>query len=319
MAKVSVIVPIYGAELYIERCVRSLFEQTLKDMEFILIDDCSPDRSIEILRFVLNDYPQRKNQVKIIKLPCNSKQAVARNNGLKYVSGEYVIHCDPDDWVDDIYYESLYKKAKSGNFDIVVSDYVLCGSNFTERVIVSKYKNPLEILENNKFYSFSLCNHLVKLSVVKGNNINFYEGINFMEDFGFLSRVFFFSKTIGYIDEAVYYYNKDNPESITKKLASVEIMEQRTQCVKLVEEFYRNQGFDPYKLGLLMRTKRDIRDTFLQQNKYKEWVKTFPEVSKWCLLNSDASLSYRILYYILSKCSYRLIKYVFSLKQLTKK
>ena len=72
MPKVSVIVPVFGVEKYIERCARSLFEQTLDDMEFIFVDDCTPDCSIEILKDVLSSYPQRQVQTRIYRMPCNS-------------------------------------------------------------------------------------------------------------------------------------------------------------------------------------------------------------------------------------------------------
>lgn len=83
MPKVSIIVPVYGVEKYIERCCRSLFEQTLDDIEYLFIDDCSPDRSIEILKKVLDEYPHRKNQVHIHRMGKNSGQAAVRKWGMR--------------------------------------------------------------------------------------------------------------------------------------------------------------------------------------------------------------------------------------------
>ena len=88
MPKVSVIVPVYGVEKYIERCARSLFEQTLDDIEYIFVDDCSPDRSIEILNQVIGEYPGRKDQVQIIHHASNQGLALARQTGLKAATGE---------------------------------------------------------------------------------------------------------------------------------------------------------------------------------------------------------------------------------------
>ena len=105
MPKVSIIIPVYGVEKYIERCARSLFEQTLDDIEYLFIDDCTPDKSVEILKRVLEEYPHRKSQVVIHRMEQNSGQAKVREWGMQNATGEYVIHCDSDDWVDIHMYE----------------------------------------------------------------------------------------------------------------------------------------------------------------------------------------------------------------------
>jgi len=122
-AKVSVVIPVYGVEKYIERCVRTLFGQTLDDMEFIFVNDCTPDCSIDLLCSVLEEFPQRKEQVRIINQPHNMGAAKAREVGIKAATGEYIIHCDSDDWVDCDMYRQMYEKAKADNLD-----YVICRS-----------------------------------------------------------------------------------------------------------------------------------------------------------------------------------------------
>ena len=81
MPKVSVVIPVYGVEKYIERCARSLFEQTLDDIEYIFVNDCTKDRSIDILNEVINDYPARKQQVRIVHHEENKGSALARLSG----------------------------------------------------------------------------------------------------------------------------------------------------------------------------------------------------------------------------------------------
>ena len=109
MPKVSVIIPVYNVEKYIEKCARSLFEQTLDDIEYIFIDDCSPDNSMLVLSKVLKSYPKREAQVRIIRNPENKGVAYSRTIGMKAATGEYMIHCDPDDWVDKELYQNMYK------------------------------------------------------------------------------------------------------------------------------------------------------------------------------------------------------------------
>ena len=106
--KVSVIVLIYKVEKYIERCARSLFCQTMQDIEYVFVNDCTPDCSIQILQSVIDEYPQRKSDIKIISHEKNMGSGVARNTGLEVADGEYIIYCDGDDWVDPDMYEKLY-------------------------------------------------------------------------------------------------------------------------------------------------------------------------------------------------------------------
>lgn len=125
MPKISVIIPVYNAEKYIERCIRSLFEQTLDDIEYLFIDDCTQDRSIEIVKQILEEYPKRKLQVIIHRMEQNSGQAKVREWGMKNATGMYVIHCDSDDWVEHNMLDELYNCAVSLRADIVFCDYFL--------------------------------------------------------------------------------------------------------------------------------------------------------------------------------------------------
>ena len=97
--KVSILVPVYGVEKYIERCARSLFEQTYDNIEYIFVDDCTKDRSIVILQKVLEGYPNRKNQVKILHHEKNRGLSAARNTALDASTGDYLMHVDSDDYL----------------------------------------------------------------------------------------------------------------------------------------------------------------------------------------------------------------------------
>ncbi|MBP5211144.1 MAG: glycosyltransferase family 2 protein [Bacteroidales bacterium] len=99
MAAVSVIVLVYNVRDYIAQCARSLFGQTLEDIEYIFVDDCSGDESIEILEKILEEeFPERKGSVKILRNDRNRGQAWCRRLAVENAAGEYIIHCDSDDW-----------------------------------------------------------------------------------------------------------------------------------------------------------------------------------------------------------------------------
>lgn len=115
MVKVSIIVPFFNTEKYIEKCLNSLVNQTLSDIEIICVNDGSTDNSmITVRRFALKD-----SRIKIIEQQ-NLKQGAARNNGMKIAQGEYIGFVDSDDWVDLDYFERLYNAAKKYDSDIAL-------------------------------------------------------------------------------------------------------------------------------------------------------------------------------------------------------
>ena len=123
MPKVSVIVLIYNTGKFLERCVRSLMEQTLTDIEYVFVDDASTDNSLTVLEKTLADYPDRKPFVKLIRNEHNLGQAASRIEAIKITTGEYVIHCDSDEYVDKRMYEVLYNKAVNEHLDMVCCDF----------------------------------------------------------------------------------------------------------------------------------------------------------------------------------------------------
>ena len=125
MPAVSVIIPVYKVEPYIARCARALFSQTMEDLEFIFVDDCTPDASIAVMREVLQEFPERKEQVVVYRMPQNSGLVAVRMQGLALARGEYVIHCDSDDAVDPEAYQLMYEKAVAEDLDIVTCDFRL--------------------------------------------------------------------------------------------------------------------------------------------------------------------------------------------------
>ena len=122
---VSVIIPVYNAEQHIKRCCESLFAQSLRDIEYIFVNDGSSDQSVPMIKDTLSRYPNRKSDVKIIDRKENRGVAYTRQEGLAAVAGEYVIHCDSDDWVEKNMYETLYCEGKKSNADVVCCGFYI--------------------------------------------------------------------------------------------------------------------------------------------------------------------------------------------------
>lgn len=217
---VSVIIPVFKVEEYIERCARSLFEQTLDNIEYLFIDDCTPDNSIKVLKKVLEDYPHRKEQVVIHRMDCNSGQAAVRKWGIQNAKGDFVIHCDSDDWVDKNMYKSMYEKALKEKADVVVCDYKEVYSNGTTRYFKSCHSTIRDSFLINMLCqkdAWSLWNKLFRRSV-------FYDIVfpkfNMAEDMALCIQLIIRSNTIAYIPQPLYHYYKHD-SSITK-LATID-------------------------------------------------------------------------------------------------
>ena len=139
MIDVSVIVPVYNVSGFVERCARSLLDQTLDNVEYIFVDDDSPDNSIDIIRRVVKEYPNRNVRFAIHEY--NKGLPSARNTGLDLCVGEYVFHCDADDYVEKTMLEDMYRAAKQSDADIVWCDWFLSFES-TERYMSQHINGP---------------------------------------------------------------------------------------------------------------------------------------------------------------------------------
>ena len=180
--KVSVIVPVYGVQNFIEHCAVSLLSQTLKEVEFIFIDDATLDDSIKILEKVIARFLDRN--VIILKHEYNKGLPAARNTGLKVATGEYIFHCDSDDFVEPDMLEKLYNEAVKRDADIVWCDWFLT-FNQNERYMKEPFYNTTNdilcsILSGTMKYN--VWNKLVKHSLYINNNILFPSGHAMGED-----------------------------------------------------------------------------------------------------------------------------------------
>ena len=214
--KVSVIVPIYNVEEYIEKCVRSLFEQTLDEIEYILVDDCSPDGSMAVVEKVLADYPHRHHQVKIIRHDENKGVSRSRQDGFDASTGEYVIHCDPDDWVDRDIYELMYSKAVAEDADMVVCDFVQ--ESPEESVTVSQDfslegEDAVKAIFSGLLYS-GLWQRLIRRRFITELNVAFDDEITFMEDMLYVVPLHDASAKVSYVDKALYHYRMRGDSAI---------------------------------------------------------------------------------------------------------
>ena len=218
MPKVSVLVPVYNVAPYVERCARSLFEQTLDDIEILFINDCTPDNSMDIIRRVLTEYPSRASQTFLYDMPKNGGQAIVRDFGMKKATGDYVIHCDADDWADRDLYETMYQNAMMTNADIVVCDEIYEEHRGGIVHLVEELPATCrELLINwyRRTIGLFLHNKLVRRSLYVEHAIYPWAGLNMWEDNGLIARVLYYGNTLSQIRGVYYHYNRTNINAMT--------------------------------------------------------------------------------------------------------
>ena len=276
--KVSVIIPVYKVEQYIARCARSLFRQTMRSgIEFIFVDDCTPDRSIEILRETLKEFPERSTQVTILAHSENKGLAATRKTGLSAARGEYITHCDSDDWVEPEIYSLMYEEAKRSDADLVVCDYINEYENTSERV--NQEFNPMKRNQLIDLLEWRL-HCMVWLRMYRRS---FYDtfgldipDINRDEDFPISFLAHALSSRVEYVRRPLYHYNRTNPEAITIRTSESDF-EDAVVMWSYVKDFVDSMPEDKEVIAALNRRLSSVRNMLLR---YKEVY----DIERWSSL-----------------------------------
>ena len=256
MIKVSVIVPVYNVYDYLDKCLNSLVNQSLKEIEIIIVNDGSTDNSQDIIDKYSKKYQNIKSFIKK-----NGGLSDTRNFGIERAVGEYITFVDSDDYIDKDMYLEMYEKAKSKDFDIVTSDinYV-----YKDREISIKTDpktdtdNILELFIN--FYP-TVCTKIFKKELFTNYNLKFKKGV-WYEDVELMYRMIPHIKKIGVIHKAYYQYIQRN-ESITSTVGS-KIYDYINNFNGLVDYYKENNLFSVYQKELEYAYVRYIYATFIK-------------------------------------------------------
>lgn len=281
---VSIIITIYNCEKYIKQCIQSLFEQTLDGLEYIFINDATPDNSIHILNDTIKAYPYIKNKIKIIHLNQNGGVSNARRIGIENATGEYIIHCDSDDWIDKDMYERLYRKAKEENADIV-------GCNFRHEYTDKQYdfhqqyadniEDNISHLINGKIFP-SLCTSLTRRSLIEENCISFPKRLNMGEDLYFNVQLYLHAKKIVGMDWAPYHYRHTEDSSCVQRTRKS--IDSDIAIAGLIEKLMKEKGlYDKYAKEIEYRkffSKLPLIQDLNNKEQHREWLSIYPETNK---------------------------------------
>ena len=266
---VSVIIPVYKVERFIERCVRSLMEQTWKDAEFIFVDDASPDRSIEIVQRVASEY---QRDFRIIRHETNRGLPSARNTGLLHAKGDYIYHCDSDDWLDRDMLRKLWEKAVEGDYDMVECDFYECDEDGNDHSHIYPQKPdhedwipwPYTPVHWNKI--FKRC--------IYQNDIN-WPSEHLLEDYIIVTQLIYYCKSYCYIDDILYHYYL-NPKGIMIRSDKREIIKGRKKLIRFAEDFLQSKGLlSRYEVRLTIMKSETMAEAWNLPR--KEFLDVFPE------------------------------------------
>lgn len=262
-SKVSICVPVYGVEKYIQRCARSLFSQTYKNIEYIFVDDCTPDCSIELLREIVVDFPDRKDFVKIIKHDENKGLAAARNTGVANATGELLMHVDSDDYIDSDTVELAVKSLETEDADIVSFG---CIREYKTKKIIQLPPNfkdgkdmCLKILRK-KNINIGVWGRLYRRKLYIDNAIKTLQGFNMAEDFQVTPRLAFYADKVSVIKKPLYHYDLTNENALTFTFDPHKC-DQCWKAVEINESFFKDKDHifsDMLAMGKIVILSRDI-------------------------------------------------------------
>lgn len=241
--KVSILVPIYGVEKYIERCAVSLFEQTYEDIEYIFVNDCTKDNSISILKEVIERYPARKPQVRIIEHEQNKGLGGARNTAVAAATGEFLMHVDSDDYIDVTCVEKCVKKQEETGADIICVNAYQQFAKYTVPMLNGSFSSSkdhcLALLKRKT--QVNVWGKLIRTDLYNKNNISVEEGINMGEDYQVTGRLMYYAAKTAVVDEFLYFYDCSNEGSYSNQF-SKEKHRQSWRSFDIVKEFFSDRG-----------------------------------------------------------------------------
>ncbi len=240
--KVSVIVPIYNAEKYIERCVNSLLAQSYPELELVFVNDHSSDDSMTLLRRLLEN---ASCDAKIIENEKNLGCSASRKIGMMAASGDYIINIDSDDYVDSRFVELLADKAIHNNSDVVVCDMVY---DYGDKQVIRHIQpvdNHLELLARMLSGVVHSCwwNKLIRKSLVSEYDLYPIPQVTLGEDKVVTTRIIYYATQVDFVPQPLYYYNRANDSSMLAQ-SKARAVTQWITVTRCINDFFKDKTLD---------------------------------------------------------------------------
>lgn len=295
MIKVSVCIPVYKVEPYIQKCTQSLLNQTIDSLELIFVDDASPDRSIEIVENEVAEYRKSHldtnviRKIKIIRFAENHGVSAARKAAINAATGEYIIHCDPDDWVEQAAYDTMYNQGRKENSDVIMCGVQIhrvdniCETYFPERGLLKQDIIKKTLNRDGCIYT-SLWAKMFKTSIQQQALDHIDESIYIGEDIRINIIALSVCSKFSCIESIFYHYVRRIDSLITtcynKKSILSEIANYNFYSLFLPFE-YQDQ--------IMNNKKRIFYESILHNSlSNNEYQNLFPEIRKFALLHTKS-------------------------------
>lgn len=321
--KLSIIVPVYGVEKYIDKCLNSLVKQSLKEIEVIVVNDGTKDNSQKIIDKYVKKYPDKiKSYIKE-----NGGQGSARNYGLKKATGEYIGYVDSDDFVEKDMYKKLYNKAKENNYDIVVCGNYNVSEDYQNKNIDAFINNYNTDLENIFFGKMAVWNKIYKRDILIKNKLEFKEKV-WYEDLAFTLKAITNSNTFAFIDEPLYDYliREGSTMNNSNVQRNLEILDAFNDILSYIqhnkkEEYFSKIEFlaiDHIYISAIVRVLKAEADDKVKRetiNKLIDYMnKKFPNYKNNKYINT-LSKNRKIIYKLINMKMYKLVDLIFKVKK----
>lgn len=324
MPKISVIIPVYNVEKYLSKCLDSVINQSLKEIEIIVVNDGSTDKS----QSIIDEYIKKDNRI-ISIMQENGRQGKARNTGLYRSKGEYISFIDSDDYIEKDMLLKMYNNAKENNSEIVICSYNIVYPN---KIISEKIDHELlKSTENNEplklLNAISPCTRIYKRKFLIDNNIIFKEKV-YYEDVAFALKNISLANYITYVNEPLYNYLKREGSTMTstnlsKNLDIIDAFEDTVNFFRkheIYEKFYNEIEFLAIDELFISAIVRAIRSEY----KIKEKARNIDELLKYFKINFKTfktnkyiiklEKNRKIVFYLLIAKQYWIIDLVFKIK-----
>ena len=321
--KLSIIVPVYGVEKYIDKCLNSLVKQSLKEIEIIVVNDGTKDNSQKIVDKYVKKYPDKiKSYIKE-----NGGQGSARNYGLKKATGEYIGYVDSDDFVEKDMYKKLYNKAKENNYDIVVCGNYNVSEDYQNKNIDAFINNYNTDLENIFFGKMAVWNKIYKRDILIKNKLEFKEKV-WYEDLAFTLKAIMNSNTFAFIDEPLYDYliREGSTMNNSNVQRNLEILDAFNDILSYIqhnkkEEYFNKVEFlaiDHIYISAIVRVLKADSDKNIKKETIEKLInymnKNFPNYKSNKYINT-LSKNRKIIYKLINIKMYGLINLIFKVKK----
>lgn len=274
---VSVLVPVYNVEKYLDECIDSIESQTYKNLEVIFVNDGSTDSSLDILN-------RRKHNNYVVISQQNSGSASARNTCMHYAKGEFLTFLDSDDMLLPGAIADMVEAALNNNADIVRGRFVRVSSKSEQ---LFSQASPDDIVEFRKAfldwgdYSLNIWGALYRRSLITDNGLTFYDGLNFGEDFGMNCRMAYFAERVVNIDMVIYRYriNQDSMTVAFKEIYATELFEISDR----IKAFYEEKADGEVYSNVIKNGRAKIKSVMLFQlpaDISPKYAGVFPDLQK---------------------------------------